>query len=86
MSDKGEALTIIDDLEVTADVLREVNERLEALKEHCYGWKVADAQIHAQQAEQSVKIAMAKTYDLVKSLTEDEADAIKAEPIKKEPF
>ena len=81
MSDKGEALTIINDLEVAADVLREVNERLEMLKESCYGWKCVDIQVHAQQAERSTKIATAKAYELVKSLTEDEADAIKAEPI-----
>lgn len=81
MSDKGEALTIIDNLEVATDMLREVNERLEVLKEHCYGWKCVDVQVHAQQAERSTKIATAKAYELVKSLTEDEADAIKAEPI-----
>lgn len=81
MSDKGEALTIIDNLEVATDVLREVNERLEVLKERCYGWKCVDVQVHTQQAERSTKIATAKAYELVKSLTEDEADAIKAEPI-----
>lgn len=81
MSDKGETLTIIDNLEVATDMLREVNERLEVLKERCYGWKCVDVQVHAQQAERSTKIATAKAYELVKSLTEDEADAIKAEPI-----
>lgn len=86
MSDKNEALAIIEDLEEVAEALHDVNEWLEMLKEHCYGWKCVDVQIHAQQAERSTKIATAKAYELVKSLTEDEADAIDAAPIKKEPF
>lgn len=86
MSDKNTALAIIKDLEGVAEELHDVNERLEGLKEHCYGWKCVDVQVHAQQAERSTKIATAKAYELVKSLTEDEADAIDAAPIKKEPF
>lgn len=86
MSDKNEALEIIDDLEDVAEALHAVNERLELMKEHCYGWKCVDVQVHAQQAERSTKIATAKAYELVKSLTEDEADAIETEAIKKEPF
>lgn len=86
MSDKKKALIIIRDLEAIAEVLHNINEQLEELKEHCYGWKCVDVQVHVQQAERSTKIATAKAYELVKSLTEDEADAIEAEPIKKEPF
>lgn len=86
MSDKNTALAIIKDLEGVAEALHDVNEQLEILKERCYGWKCVDVQIHAQQAERSTKIATAKAYELVKSLTEDEADAIDAAPIKKEPF
>ena len=86
MSDKKKALIIIRDLEAIAEVLHNINEQLEVLKEHCYGWKCVDVQVHAQQAERSTKFATAKAYELVKSLTEDEADAIEAEPIKKEPF
>lgn len=86
MSDKKKALMFIRDLEAIAEVLHNINEQLEELKEHCYGWKCVDVQVHAQQAERSTKIATAKAYELVKSLTEDEADAIEAEPIKKEPF
>lgn len=86
MSDKKKALIIIRDLEAIAEILHNINEQLEELKECCYGWKCVDVQVHAQQAERSTKIATAKAYELVKSLTEDEADAIEAEPIKKEPF
>lgn len=86
MSDKNEALAIIRDLEGIAEVLHSLNEQLEEMKERCYGWKCVDVQIHTQQAERSTKFATAKAYELVKSLTEDEADAIEAEPIKKEPF
>ena len=86
MSDKDNALAIIAYLEGVAEALHDVNEQLEEMKEHCYGWKCVDVQIHAQQAERSTKVATAKAYELVKSLTEDEADAIETEPIKKEPF
>lgn len=86
MSDKNEALGIIRDLDGIAEVLHDINEQLEELKERCYGWKCVDVQVHTQQAERSTKIATAKAYELVKSLTEDEADAIEAAPIKKEPF
>ena len=84
MSDKIKALAITSNLEDIAEVLHGISERLEELKEHCYGWKCVNVQIHAQRAERSTKLATAKAYELVKSLTEDEADAIKAAPIKEE--
>ncbi len=86
MSDKDKTLAIIAYLEGVAEALHDVNKELEEMKERCYGWKCVDVQVYAQQAERSTKIATAKAYELVKSLTEDEADAVEAEPIKKEPF
>lgn len=83
---KEDVQAIIEDITATAEVLRSLRERLEPIKDRCFGVAVASVQISLRDAEVEAIQAEALCYHLLEKLVVSASLEVKKEPIKTEPF
>lgn len=83
---KEDVQAIIEDITDTTEALRSIRERLEPIKEQCFGMVVASVQISLKDAEVETMQAEALCYHLLEKIVMSASLDVKEEPIKTEPF
>ena len=83
---KEEVQAIIEDITDTTEALRSIRERLEPIKEQCFGMVVASVQISLKDAEVETMKAEALSCHLLGKLVMSASLDVEEEPIKTEPF
>ena len=83
---KEDVQAIIEDIAATAEALRSLRERLEPIKEQCFGMEVAGIQITLKDAEVEVMKAEALSCHMLGKLVMSASLDVEDEKIKTEPF
>lgn len=83
---KEDVQAIIEDITATTEALRSLRERLEPIKEQCFGLAVANIQISLEDTEAEAMQAEALCYHLLEKIVMSASLDVKKEPIKTEPF
>ena len=83
---KEDVQAIIEDITATTEAFRSIRERLEPIKEQCFGMAVASVQISLKDAEVEAMKAEALGCYLLSKLVMSASLDVEEEPIKTEPF
>ena len=83
---KEDVQAIIKCIAATAEALQRLRERLEPIKEQCFGMDIAGIQITLKDAEVETMKAEALSCHLLGKLVMSASLEVKEEPIKTEPF
>lgn len=83
---KKDVQAIIEDITATTEALQSLRERLEPIKEQCFGPDIAGIQITLKDAEVETMKAEALSCHLLGKLVLSASLDVEEEPIKTEPF